>query len=119
MPWILVAFLLILLVVFLPVVIPVVAAVEALDRWRRRGAAFVTPCLRCGRILGRSALDAADACWAENWRQWFNKHPGMIPRRVRRQWALCPRCGTQYDWDKTRGFGMTRRDFPENLDPDG
>ncbi len=82
-----------------PLLLALAAALHAQDRRRLRAAADRTSCVRCGRLLGRAAVDAADVGWAAHMAELQRRHPLVFLRVVRFPYARCTARGTDYDWE--------------------
>ena len=82
-----------------PVSMPLIGLLHALEVRRLRAAAASMRCVRCGQVLGRASLDAADAAWAAEMAELQRRFPGTRFRTVRRCHALCAACGTGYGWN--------------------
>ncbi len=104
----------VVVIVGLPIILPLVAALHTLDQRRRRTAANVFTCVRCGKILGSGALALASAQWAEHMARLHREHPGYRFRIVRDLDAVCTRCGTSYRYDEIQHTFRTR---PERWHP--
>ena len=88
------------LVLLLPVLLPVVAVLVALDRRRRVRTAEAFGCTRCEQTIGREGLACGDAAWSEHFAALRRKYPHSKLRVVRDVYAVCPRCGARYGYDK-------------------
>ena len=89
-----------LLLLGLPILLPIAGLLHALDVRRRRRLAAGFPCLDCGEVLGRAALDRGDAAWTVHVAELWREHPGIRFRLVREVDAMCARCGAAYRYDK-------------------
>lgn len=70
-----------------------------------------TPCLRCGRPIGRAAVDEARRESAEEFEKLRKEHPGMRLRHVAIWHLRCPHCGYRmaYKPDEERLYGEDAR----------
>jgi hypothetical protein len=95
----------IVFVVLLPVILPAIAILDAIDRWRMRAAARKFACLACGSYIGGEAIRLGEEAWQQSVRDRQAHRPGVrylrrAPRTVRHLYAICPRCGARYDYDR-------------------
>ena len=91
------------LIVTLPVTLPLAALLHVRDLRRLRAVANRFTCLQCGEVLGRAALERADAAWVAHVEQLHREHPGHRFRLVRDVHAVCTRCGKRYRFDDKLG----------------
>lgn len=89
-----------LLLLGLPILLPIGAVLQALNVRRRRRLAARFPCLGCGEVLGRAALDQSDAAWKAHVADLWREHPGIRFRLAREVDAICTRCGATYRYDE-------------------
>ena len=98
-------FLLVVLLITMPIWIPAGIVLSAVCRRRLRKAAEGFLCVQCGKVLGAAALKLADEVWAAHWLELQRKYPGARLRMVRTIHAVCPACGTQYEFlERERTF---------------
>ena len=93
-----------MLVLALPLLLVFLAVDEAITTRRKLAALASTGCVVCGSRLHRDALDLADTVL----RSERAEQSGLrFYRVVRRLHAICPACGTRYEWDgKRRRFQL-------------
>lgn len=110
---------LLLLLVLLPVLLPFVAYQLKRDRKRRAAAAAVTPCVRCGAMLGPATEALADKLWDDEIAALHEEHPDWRWRVVRHVWAVCTACGAHYGFDEARRVFTLRHEAPQGHLPAG
>jgi hypothetical protein len=86
----------------LPVLLPYVAITQRMRRKRLQAAAAIKTCSSCGHILGDDALKLADEQWTLHLEQLRREHPNTKFRLVRRVFAICGKCRTEYAWKAGR-----------------
>jgi hypothetical protein len=90
-----------------PILIPVVTMLHRRDQRRMLTAACNTHCSQCGAILGVASITRADATWAEHVAALEHERPTIRFRMVRRIWAICAECDSQYGFDTNlRAFDL-------------
>lgn len=110
---------LLLLLVLLPVLLPLVAYQLERDRKRRAAAAAVTPCIRCGAMLGPVAEALADKVSADEFAARREAYPDWTWRIVRHVWAVCAACGARYGFDEARRVFTPLHEAPQGHLPAG
>jgi hypothetical protein len=107
--------LLLIVVIAFPVAIPIAIVLHMRDRRRMRAVAERTRCECCGAPLGVASLRRADTEWAKR-AALKHARPIMRLRLIRRVWATCAACGTEYDYDaRAHTFlRVVRRGVPDD-----
>jgi len=79
-------------------ILPYVAAATC-GLWSFRRAiriASLTPCPRCGTVVGRAPVIAAKDTYVQQEKERQKQHPGLKLRTVA-EWAIrCPQCGNTF-----------------------
>ena len=91
-----------LMLVTLPVTLPIALVLGWNDSRRLRAAATMTPCSRCGTLLGPDAPAASDAAHIAALADMQRRHPNHLVHVARRTQARCRACGADYVWDGKR-----------------
>lgn len=91
-----------LMLVTLPVSLPIALLLGRNDRRRLEAGATVTPCSRCGTLLGPDAPAASDAAHMAAFADLQRRHPTHRVHLARRAQARCPACGADHVWDGKR-----------------
>ena len=92
----------IVMLVTLPLTLPIALVFDWNGRRRLRAAATVTPCGRCGTLLGPDALVASDAAHMAELVEAQRCHPLHHVHVARRAQARCRACGADHVWDGKR-----------------
>ena len=80
-------------VLLLPVLIPYALVLVAVENRRKRRAAALFVCVKCGKVLGLEAIRISD----EEERKSAQERAGDVMwRTVRTCHAICPSCGARY-----------------------
>jgi hypothetical protein len=82
-----------------PIAIPIAIVSWKRDRRRLQAVAAQTSCEHCGATLGLASLQSADLVWGKRVAALHAARPDMRFRMVRKLWAICATCGTEYDYD--------------------
>ena len=97
----------VLMLVTLPVTLPIALVVNWNGHRRLRAAATVSPCSRCGTLLGPDAPAASDAAHMAALADMQRRYPNHLVNVARRAEARCRTCGADYAWDaKRRAFHL-------------
>jgi hypothetical protein len=88
------------MILLAPILIPIGTLSNHRGRRRLMDAARTGLCPDCGAGLGATALDRADAEWAEHMAQLRRENPLVRFRVVRDLDAICPSCGACLKFDK-------------------
>ncbi len=91
-----------LILVTLPVTLPVALLSDWNGHRRLRAVATVTPCSRCGMLLGPDAPAVSDAAHIAALADMQRRHPYRHVYIVRRAQARCRACSADYVWDGKR-----------------
>ena len=91
-----------LMLVTLPVVLPIALLVGWNDDHRLRAVAAVTPCRRCGTLLGPDAPAASDAAHIAALVEMQRQYPNHLVNVGRRTQARCSACSADHVWDGKR-----------------
>ena len=89
----------ILMLVTLPVTLPIASLLGRNDRRRLEAVASVTPCSRCGTLLGPDSPAASYAVHMAVLAEVQRRKPTHRVHVARRTQARCPGCGADYVWD--------------------
>ena len=89
----------VLMLVTLPVSLPITLLLGRNDRRRLGAVAMVTPCSRCGTLLGPDAPAASDAAHMAALVEAQRRYPHHRVHVARRAQARCPGCGADYVWN--------------------
>jgi len=91
-----------LMLVTLPVSLPIALLLGRNDRGRLEAVATVTPCSRCGTLLGPDAPAASDTAHMAALADLQRRRPTHRVHLARRGQARCPTCSTDHAWDGKR-----------------
>jgi hypothetical protein len=101
-------------IVFLPVLIPVALVYTSVRGRRVRRAAETFGCVVCGMVLTSEAVRWADREDQKQMDELQRRYPGDLFRMIRTCHAICPGCGTRYEYlERERTFAL------EDLRSDG
>ncbi|MGI4943514.1 MAG: hypothetical protein ACRYHQ_23595 [Janthinobacterium lividum] len=92
----------ILMLVTLPVTLPIALLLGRNDQRWLEAVARVTPCSRCGVLLGPDAPATSDVAHIAALAEMQQRYPNHLVHVGRRTQARCPACGADYVWDGKR-----------------
>lgn len=91
-----------LMLVTLPVTLPIALVLDGIGRRRLCAVATVTPCSRCGTLLGPDAPAVSDAAHLAALGDMQRRYPNHLVNVARRTQARCGACSADYVWDGKR-----------------
>jgi hypothetical protein len=93
------------MIAFLPVLVPTALVCTSVRGRRMRRAAETFGCVVCGMVLTAEAVRWADREDEKQMAELQREHAGDLFRMIRTCHAICPGCGTRYEYlERERSF---------------